>query len=97
LAKVTGQGRDRDRVWATFTSSCPVVRADLNFTRDEGAWQQRKWETLPAQLDASRRQASARLPQGVKVYYLNLIDQRNLVVSSEHSSDVADAAPIRQP
>jgi dienelactone hydrolase len=97
LAKVTGQGRDRDRVWASFSCSCPVVRAELNFTRDAGAWQQRKWETLPAQLDASRRQASAQLPQGVKVYYLNLIDQRNLVVSSEHSSDVAEAGLNRQP
>jgi dienelactone hydrolase len=96
LAKVTGQGRDRDRVWATFTSSCPVVRAELNFTRDEGSWQKRKWETLPAQLDASRQRATAPLPQGVKVYYLNLIDQRNLVVSTEHSSDVPDGPSDRR-
>ncbi len=84
LAKVTGHGHDGGRVWATFTSSCPVVRAELNFTRDKGVWQKRKWETVPAELDAAGQRATAQLPVGGKVCYLNLIDQRNLVVSSEH-------------
>jgi dienelactone hydrolase len=84
LAKVTGHGRDGDRAWATFQAEVPVVRAELNYTCDDGRWQQRKWETQPAELDAAARRAQANLPKGVKVYYLNLIDSRGMIVSSEH-------------
>lgn len=84
LAKVTGQGRDGNRVWATFQAEVPVVRAELNYTCDDGRWQQRKWETAPAELDAPAHRVQAALPKGVKVYYLNLIDAREMVVSSEH-------------
>jgi hypothetical protein len=85
LARITGQGRDAEQVWATFESSSPIQRAELNYTCQTGPWQKRKWETAPAQLDAAARKATARLPQGVKVYYLSLIDERNLVVSAEHN------------
>ena len=84
LAKITGQGRDGSRAWVTFQSQSPIVRAELIFTRDVGKWQTRKWETVAAQLDTAQNKATAALPDGVKVYYLNVIDQRDLAVSSEH-------------
>jgi dienelactone hydrolase len=84
LAKVTSQGRRGDQAWASYESATPIVRAELNYTRDEGRWQQRKWEAAPAELAPAARRATARLPQGVKVFYLNLIDSRGLIVSSEH-------------
>ena len=84
LAKVTGQGREKDRVWATFESRTPITRAELSFTRDDDRWQQRKWETAAAELDSAAHRATARLPQGVKVCYLNLIDKGGLIVSGEH-------------
>ena len=83
LAKVTGQGRDGAEVWATFESKVPVVRAELNITRDKGRWQDRKWDALPAKVGPAGKVA-ATLPEGVTVYYLNLIDERDLVVSTEH-------------
>lgn len=83
LAKITGQGRQGRQVWATFRSRVPVVRAELNLTKDRGPWQDRQWEALPAQVDSPGR-VTATLPEGVTVYYLNLIDQRGLVVSTEH-------------
>jgi hypothetical protein len=83
LARITGQGRDGNQVRATFESKVPVVKAELNFTKDTGRWQERKWEAVPAQLDPSGR-ATAMVPEGVAVYYLNLFDQRELAVSTEH-------------
>lgn len=84
LARLLKQGRDGKNAWATFESKSPIAKAELNFTRDTGKWQQRKWETVPAALDAKTGRASATLPEGATVYYLNLFDERGLVVSAEH-------------
>jgi dienelactone hydrolase len=84
LARITGQGRQGQQVWATYEAPSPLERAELNFTRDSGAWQQRKWETTAAQVDATGRRVTASLPAGVTAYYLNLIDHRQLIVSTEH-------------
>lgn len=84
LARITGQGRENDRAWVTFDSAVPIPRAELNYTLQTGRWQDRLWQAMPAEIDPVAQKAHARLPQGVKVYYFNLIDQRDLVVSSEH-------------
>ncbi len=84
LAKISGQGREGREAWATFESQSPIQRAELNYTLDGGKWQERLWKTEPAQLDNSQRRVSAKLPEGTKVYYLNLVDARDLIVSSEH-------------
>ncbi len=84
LVKVTGQGRDGLQVWANFTSEVSVTKAELNFTKDTGKWQQRKWETMPASVDSNARKVTATLPEGAKVYYFNLVDERGFVVSTEH-------------
>jgi dienelactone hydrolase len=82
LATITGQGVEKGEAWATFTSKAPVVKAELSFTRDAGKWQPRKWDSAEAMIQGGR--ASARIPDGARVFYLNLIDERALVVSSEH-------------
>lgn len=84
LPVITGTGREGNQAWASFTSNSRVVSAVLNFTRDEGAWQERKWEAVPAELNADR--VVAELPAETKVYYFNLTDERDCVVSSEHDS-----------
>ncbi|MCY3023980.1 MAG: acetylxylan esterase, partial [Planctomycetota bacterium] len=48
LAKITGQGSEGNKAWATYTCEVPVVKAELNFTKSSGAWPERKWETAPA-------------------------------------------------
>ena len=85
LARITGQGRDSQQAWVTFEAELPIERAELNYTCQIGRWQDRKWETVSAELDTAGAKATARLPEGVKAYYLNLIDQRNLTVSAEHN------------
>jgi hypothetical protein len=83
LAHITAQGRDGQAAWATFTAGAPVLKAELNVTRDTGRWQDRKWAALPAQLAPGGR-VTATLPPGTTAYYLNLHDDRGCVVSTEH-------------
>jgi dienelactone hydrolase len=92
LAKITGQGRDGRRVWATYESQRPIKSAELNVTRDLGPWQKRRWDALPAQLAPGGR-VSASLPEGVTAYYLNLFDDRDCAVSTEHEESLRE--PLR--
>ena len=83
LPRITGQGRNGTQAWATFESAHPLKKAELNVTKDtDPKWPERKWEALPAQVEAGR--VTAILPEGVTVYYLNLFDDRDVVVSTEH-------------
>ena len=80
LARVTAQGRD----WATYASPAKIVKAELNYTKDSGVWKLRKWETIPAALDAAQHKIGAELPAGTTVHYFNLVDEHGLVISTEH-------------
>ena len=84
LARVLRAGRDGRRAWIEFESRAPVEKVELNCTPDSGKWQERKWTTVDATIDAADGRASALLPDGVKVFYFNAIDRRGLAVSSEH-------------
>jgi dienelactone hydrolase len=82
LARITGAGRDGRQVWATFESAVPVRHVDLMATCDQGAWQNRLWKVYPAEREGGR--VTATLPAGATVWYINLTDERDCVVSSEH-------------
>jgi len=84
LPALVAQGRDGREAWARFRASAPLTQAELLFTKDQGKWQDRQWESLPAQLDAASGEARAPLPEGTTIYYFNVTDNRNLTVSSEH-------------
>lgn len=86
LLAVTGQGRDGGRAWATYGEGSAAAKAELVFTRDAGPWQKRQWETAPADVEASARRVTAEVPTGVTAHYLNLTDDRGLVVSTEHQA-----------
>jgi dienelactone hydrolase len=82
LTRLTGQGVEKDEAWATFASKSPVAKAELCFTKDTGKWQKRLWDSVPGKIDGSK--ATAVVPEGAKVFYLNLVDEHGLVVSTEH-------------
>ncbi|MCK5802223.1 MAG: acetylxylan esterase, partial [Lentisphaeria bacterium] len=82
LIHIVDQGCEDDTVWTTYTTASPVVKAELNYTCATGKWQERKWETIPAEFADGR--VSAKLPPRTTVYYFNLTDQRGLLVSTEH-------------
>ncbi|AHF93526.1 acetyl xylan esterase [Opitutaceae bacterium TAV5] len=85
LVRITGQGREGPDAWVTWQSATPLRQARLNFTRTAtGRWQDRVWETLPAMIDITASRVSATLPADAAVYFFNLIDDRDLIVSSEH-------------
>lgn len=84
LATATGVRQQDRRVTVTYQAATPIVKAELNYTTDTGKWQDRVWHTVPADLDMATRTASAGLPDGLTVYYLNLVDEHGLIVSSEH-------------
>lgn len=85
LPVVAGQGRDGSTVWAAFDPKAPVARAELCFTKATGPWKDRLWESIPATLDGDAHRASAALPEGTTVYYVNLFDAEDRVVSTEHA------------
>jgi len=65
-----------------FTGGVPIVDCQLLFTRDTCPWADRHWESTQAHLE--KESSFVELPRGTVAYYLNLIDERNLTVSSEH-------------
>jgi hypothetical protein len=91
LTTITGSGREGETVWVTFSAQTPVIRVELNFTKDTGPWQQRNWQSAPAVVEGNR--AAADLPEGTQVYYLNLFDHRGCVVSTEHVETPAGRRP----
>ena len=84
--KITGEGQTENELWATFKSEVPITKAELNFTLDSGRWQDRKWEQSPATIDTQKGRVSAQISAEAKVFYLNLFDNRNCVVSTQHIS-----------
>lgn len=89
LPKITGQGREGDRTWASWEGGPPVRRAELCFTKATGRWQERLWETVAATLepigDGREGRAAADIPPAATAWYLNLVADGELVVSTEHA------------
>jgi dienelactone hydrolase len=81
---IKGFGRNGRTAWATYASRTAVRKAELNVTKDAGRWQDRKWEALPAKVGDGRIEAE--LPEGARVWYMNLFDERDCVVSTEHEA-----------
>jgi hypothetical protein len=84
LPVILEQGSDGDKAWAVFDSTVAITKAELCFTRKTGRWQDREWESSPAEIDAVNSRISAVVPADATVFYLNLFDERDCVVSSEH-------------
>ena len=85
LPEFTSVKREGRKVTATFGSGpCTVVRAELNYTADSGAWKERKWEAVPVLVNACSGVVAADIPETATVYYINLFTDDDLVVSSEH-------------
>lgn len=69
----------------SYSGTRKIVKAELNYTRASGFWTDRFWNTVPAELDAERRVASAALPYATTACYFNLYDEAGLLYSSEYS------------
>ena len=59
LAKITGQGRTASMPGPRSTAPRRSSAPNLNFTKDEGVWQKRKWETIQPTSTPMTTKASA--------------------------------------
>lgn len=84
LIKVKDQGRRGNIAWVTFKHGRPVNQARFYYTTDSGPWPKRNWKIIKIPLKKYKRRVETKLPEDVKVYYFNLVDDRDLLVSSQH-------------
>lgn len=84
LARLSDGGSDGRRLWTSFESSRPVMRAEIVYTRATGHWADRKYNVLPAVVDEAEGCVSAEVPSLTTVCFLNVFDDRDCVVSTEH-------------
>lgn len=85
LVKITEQSADANTARATFDAgTVKLDHAVLNYTIDTGPWDRREWKSTPATIDPAGSRVTAELPDGVTVFYLNLVDDCGLTVSTEH-------------
>ncbi|NLX04979.1 MAG: prolyl oligopeptidase family serine peptidase [Phycisphaerae bacterium] len=96
LPSFGSQRPERRHVWITFFSKTPIVRAELNYTTDMGPWVDRQWHRNPVDLDPGQGRVIAPLPEATTAYYVNLIDNRDLVTSGEHV-ELASHRPDEEP
>ena len=82
LANVNEVKRDGNAVTMKYKAVTPETKALLNYTLDLGQWNKRVWADAPAELDAKKHEVKATLPTGVTAFYLDLIDDKGLIVSS---------------
>ena len=83
LAEITKVEKKDSTAWVNFTPESPIVKAELNYTTDSGDWKKRKWQTKPAAIAQSGWGAGDDLPEGTTAWFINLTDDRGLMVSSE--------------
>jgi dienelactone hydrolase len=84
LIHISGQGRKANQVWARWDGTTRPVSVELNYTCDSGKWLDREWKSVPGEISSGGK-VTATLPEGTRVYYFNLIDDRGLVVSTEYA------------
>ncbi len=96
LPVVEPMRREGDTITVAYRAARPVIRAELNYCAEsKGSWIEREWLTIPATLTPSA--ATARLPAEASVYFLNLIDDRGCIVSTEHELGAPAPDPLTRP
>jgi hypothetical protein len=84
LPKLLEHGVDNRKLWARFSSTRPLVSAEICYTRALGQWQDRKFNRLPAQWIPETGVVQAEIPTLTSVGYLNVFDDRGCVASTPH-------------
>jgi dienelactone hydrolase len=71
-------------VEATFKAPAAIKSGGLHFTTDTVTWNQRNWQSAPAEIAGDR--VKAKLPAGRPLaFFLTITDSRGVTVSAEHS------------
>jgi dienelactone hydrolase len=83
IPRFVSQNIEDKTLHAKFEAKIAIQRVEICFTRDKGAWQQRHWESSPAEFTPNGT-VTATIPTGATVFYLNLVDAEGHIWSSEH-------------
>ncbi|MFI4913223.1 MAG: alpha/beta hydrolase family protein [Sedimentisphaeraceae bacterium JB056] len=59
-------------------------KAVMLYTLDSGPWKDRKWNSIPAEIDKFAENVSAKLPDGTTAYFFNAENERAMVSSSPY-------------
>ncbi len=85
LATLAGLKVGGDQASAEYKAVEPLTKAELHFTTDTGRWQDRKWTTLPAEIDGPTQTIKAAIPATRPlVCFITTKDGRGLTISTEH-------------
>lgn len=84
LPRIIASGVEQGEYVVKYESPVAVKKAELCYTEDKGVWQERKWQAIEVSIDFDNHQVKSAIPGNATVYYLNLFDERDCVVSSEH-------------
>ena len=84
LPAIVSQAREGNAVSVKWKSETPILKAELHYTLGTGSFKERKWVAAPATIDAASHSVKATLPDGVKMYFINITDDRQVIASSEH-------------
>ncbi len=80
--KIADSGSKASTAWAIVSPGAAMKSAELNWTSDPANWPQKKWETIPAKIDAKNRKVTANIPQTALACYFNITDENEMTVSS---------------
>jgi len=73
----------KNRIELTYQSEIPVDSAELLFTKNQQGWKERRWLSVPAEMNGKSK-VSATILEGTKAFFLTLKDPRGFVTSSPH-------------
>ena len=79
LPKIISQSDD----CIVYESALPLQKAELCYTVEHGAWNKRKWQTVPLSITAQKNNIKFNVPVEATAYFINLYDHRNLIASGE--------------
>lgn len=71
---------EEDMVRAGFSTQTPITKSRLAYTTDQGTWQERYWQDIPATIGDQVVEAS--LPAGCTACFLTIEDERGATLSS---------------
>ena len=84
LARITGCQISDGIVEVSYKAVRPIVNAELCYTRATGFWSDRKYNSVPIDVEHDSGRLVADVPASATVLFINLYDDRGCVVSTEH-------------
>lgn len=70
--------------------STSLETVELLYTKDTGPWKDRKWQSIPAEVDPVLSVVKATVHEGTNAYFFNATNDKGLISSSKYVSEQED-------